>query len=178
VPQNGTDGIYNYYDMGLCGPFRTSTSENPIDNNVSGFCGMFKVPTLRNIALTAPYFHNGEFATLQDALSFYVTRDTNPENWYPTQSDGSVTKFDDLPALYGGMFGVNWEVVGSDAGYIGDVNNVEIPYNRLIGEQPALSPSELVEVIAFLCTLTDGFDPANPTAYVLPAQCPQTQSAS
>lgn len=31
---------------------------------------VFKVPTLRNIALTAPYFHDGSAATLNDALSF------------------------------------------------------------------------------------------------------------
>ena len=29
---------------------------------------VFKVPTLRNIALTAPYFHNGSAATLEDAV--------------------------------------------------------------------------------------------------------------
>lgn len=28
----------------------------------------FKVPTLRNVALTAPYFHNGQVKTLQDAV--------------------------------------------------------------------------------------------------------------
>ena len=30
---------------------------------------LFKVPTLRNIALTAPYFHNGKVKTLEDAVS-------------------------------------------------------------------------------------------------------------
>lgn len=29
---------------------------------------MFRVPTLRNIATTAPYFHNGKVATLQEAI--------------------------------------------------------------------------------------------------------------
>jgi len=29
---------------------------------------MFKVPTLRNIALTAPYFHDGDAKTLEDAV--------------------------------------------------------------------------------------------------------------
>ncbi len=33
--------------------------------------GGFKVPTLRNIALTAPYMHSGRFATLEDATEFY-----------------------------------------------------------------------------------------------------------
>jgi cytochrome c peroxidase len=33
--------------------------------------GGFKVPTLRNIALTAPYMHSGRFATLREAAEFY-----------------------------------------------------------------------------------------------------------
>ena len=32
----------------------------------------FKVPTLRNVALTAPYMHNGRFKTLADVLAFYA----------------------------------------------------------------------------------------------------------
>lgn len=32
----------------------------------------FKVPTLRNIALTAPYMHNGAFATLEEVIDFYA----------------------------------------------------------------------------------------------------------
>ena len=34
--------------------------------------GGFKVPTLRNIALTAPYMHSGRFATLEEATEFYT----------------------------------------------------------------------------------------------------------
>ncbi len=33
--------------------------------------GAFKIPTLRNIALTAPYMHNGIFQTLEEVLDFY-----------------------------------------------------------------------------------------------------------
>ncbi len=33
--------------------------------------GAFKVPTLRNIVLTAPYMHNGAFATLEEVIEFY-----------------------------------------------------------------------------------------------------------
>jgi len=33
--------------------------------------GMFKVPSLRNIALTAPYMHDGRFATLEEVLQHY-----------------------------------------------------------------------------------------------------------
>jgi cytochrome c peroxidase len=173
TPADGADGVHAYYDLGICGPFRA----DPGRNN-SGLCGQFKVPTLRNIALTAPYFHNGEFATLQDAIGFYVRRDTDPGQWYPAAGGGSVTKFDDLPALYGGQFPVDANIAGSDIGYVGNVNTGEIPYDRHTGGNPALNPAEIEDVVAFLCTLTDGYDPGNPSALTLPAQCQAAVAAS
>jgi cytochrome c peroxidase len=147
VPNNGDDK-HRYYDLGLCGPLRDDLAGN------TTLCGAFRVPTLRNVAATAPYFHNGRFATLKETLGFYVRRDTDPEQWYPRNDDGSVNKFDDLPEAYKA-----------------NVNTTEVPYNRAPGDQPALSESEIDDVVAFLCTLTDGFDPARPEAYSLPAQC-------
>jgi len=47
------------------------------DEGVGGDTGnsferyLFKVPTLRNIALTAPYMHDGRFASLEDVVEFY-----------------------------------------------------------------------------------------------------------
>ena len=35
--------------------------------------GRFRAPTLRNIALTAPYMHDGSLATLDDVVNFYST---------------------------------------------------------------------------------------------------------
>lgn len=52
---------------------------NPTDLGVGGISGVneqkgsFKVPTLRNIALTAPYMHDGRFANLNELLDFYST---------------------------------------------------------------------------------------------------------
>ena len=34
--------------------------------------GAFKVPTLRNVAQTAPYMHSGRFATLRETVAFYT----------------------------------------------------------------------------------------------------------
>ena len=51
-------------DLGL-GAVINSENEN----------GKFKVPTLRNTAVTAPYFHNGIFATLKEVMDFYNSRD-------------------------------------------------------------------------------------------------------
>jgi cytochrome c peroxidase len=166
TPTNSNDGVHAYYDLGICGPLRDNGGLND-----SGICGQFKVPTLRNIAVTAPYFHNGRFTTLKDAIGFYVRRDTNPDESFPVLQGGTTTKFDDLPALYGGQFTVTANEPGSDAGYLGNVNTSEIPYNRLIGDTPALDEREINDLITFLCTLTDGYDPGKPNAQVLPAQC-------
>lgn len=39
--------------------------------------GKFKVPTLRNVAISPPYGHNGFFKTLKDVVHFYNTRDVD-----------------------------------------------------------------------------------------------------
>ncbi|MFO1312337.1 MAG: cytochrome-c peroxidase [Burkholderiales bacterium] len=126
----------SYFDMGLCGPFREDLA-NRLD-----LCGAFKVPSLRNVARTAPYFHNGRFKTLREVVAFYVRRDTHPEEWYPRDAAGVVRKFDDLPV----QFHAN-------------VNVTEAPYNRRPGDVPALTPAEIDLVVDFLNTLTDGYTP-------------------
>ena len=83
-----------YFDLGLCGPDRTDLAAR------AALCGAFKVPTLRNVATRRVFFHNGVFTTLKDVVGFYVRRDTNPEEWYPLASNGTVLKFNDLPAEY------------------------------------------------------------------------------
>jgi len=125
-----------YFDLGLCGPTRTDLQHR------SDICGAFKVPSLRNVSVTGPYFHNGKFNTLRDVVSFYVRRDTNPEEFYPIDSNGSLRKFNDLPTQYAG-----------------NANITEVPYNRHEGDLPALSSSEIDDVVAFLSTLTDGYQP-------------------
>lgn len=37
-----------------------------------GVDGAFRVPSLRNVALTAPYMHNGLFQTLEEVVAFYA----------------------------------------------------------------------------------------------------------
>jgi cytochrome c peroxidase len=43
-----------------------------ITNNINDR-GKFKTPSLRNIFLTAPYMHDGRFATIDEVLDFYST---------------------------------------------------------------------------------------------------------
>ncbi len=66
-------------DLGLGGFLRDDfNSDSPIigDENYAEQYGNFKVPTLRNIAITPPYGHNGYFASLRDMVSFHNSRDT------------------------------------------------------------------------------------------------------
>ena len=140
VPRNTKipdDADPSFYDLGLCKqPGLDGLA--PAEFDVSSVCGAFKVPTLRNIELTAPYMHNGFFTELRDVVRFYVTRDTNPELWYPQNDDGTVRAFDDLPQRYRG-----------------NVNHEEVPYDRKLGEAPRLTDDEIDDVVAFLRTLTD-----------------------
>ena len=63
-------------------------------------CGAFKVPTLRNVALTAPYFHNGRFATLREVRALLRAARHHPEECYPLDAGGQPRKFNDLPPEY------------------------------------------------------------------------------
>lgn len=55
----------------------------------------FKVPSLRNVALTAPYMHDGRFVTLEQVLNHY------------TDNMQSSETLDDVFKLAGGKIGVN-----------------------------------------------------------------------
>jgi cytochrome c peroxidase len=122
-----------YFDLGLCGPARRDLASS------REYCGFFRAPTMRNVAVRDAFFHNGVFNSLRDVLHFYVERDIHPEKWYSRNPDGSVHKFDDLPPDYA-------DNVDRDA-----------PLDRVAGGSPALTESEIDDLIAFLKTLDDGY---------------------
>lgn len=62
-PNLNPDGL-EFIDLGL-----GKTVNDPAQN------GKFRVPTLRNVAITPPYMHNGIFKTLFNVVAFYNTRD-------------------------------------------------------------------------------------------------------
>jgi cytochrome c peroxidase len=72
---HGSTGLF---DRGLDGEFSNNgLDENPTDSGLGGTSanpadmGKFKIPTLRNVALTAPYMHDGRFQTLEEVLTHY-----------------------------------------------------------------------------------------------------------
>ena len=88
VPKNSALRLINgvsstYIDKGLA---------NREEYNETYQEGLFKIPSLRNVAVTAPYTHNGVFKTLKTMVHFYNTRDVvgaiNPDTdmpWEPSE---------------------------------------------------------------------------------------------
>jgi cytochrome c peroxidase len=120
-----------YTDLGLCGPLRSDLKDKP------EYCGLFRTPSLRNVATRQVFFHNGSLHSLTDVVRFYAERDTKPQNWYPRKADGGAAKFDDLPAAY-------WANI-----------DMQPPFGRKAGESPALSEDDIQNIVAFLKTLSD-----------------------
>ena len=127
-----------YYDMGLCGPNRTDLSDR------KSYCGLFRTPTLRNVALRDAFFHNGVFGSLREVLEFYQQRDVLPWKWYPRRPDGTIDKVNDLPDDLR-------HSLNRDAPFMG----------RFGGQLGAISDTDIDALIAFLRTLTDGYEPTD-----------------
>jgi cytochrome c peroxidase len=166
----------NYYDMGLCGPLRTDHAPGaPGIANPDPYCGLFKVPTLRNVGTRQAFFHNGVFHSLNQVVHFYNTRDTNPEYWYPeTGGSGApvanpswalfpqsvpgatVQKFNDLPVAYQGNID---EEIPLGTGEGGDNTLGSGTEPRKAGSPPVMSEQDMSDLVCFLNTLTDGYNP-------------------
>jgi cytochrome c peroxidase len=176
------DAEYAYYDLGLCGPFRpaaTDVNARPDLSATTSLCGLFKVPTLRNVAITPPYFHNGVFSDLHQVVEWYVTRDINNNtgnNPNPVAAGPGGNPYQLVGTFYTAADGTPdaYEYNDLPVRYDANVNVGEVPYTPPAfggGQAPTLSAQDIDAVVAFLCTLTDGFDPANPSLYNVPAQC-------
>ena len=63
ISQSAIDAVSRHKNANDLGLYRIT--ENPNDR------WKFRTQTLRNIALTAPYMHNGEFGTLREVIDFY-----------------------------------------------------------------------------------------------------------
>jgi cytochrome c peroxidase len=98
--------------------------------------GQFKTPTLRNVARTAPYMHNGYFKTLKGLVDFFNTRDVRPTCARPFTSEADAQQLGCWPAPE-----VPETINTTDMGHLG------------------LSDQEVDDIVAFLGTLSDGWSP-------------------
>ncbi len=63
----GLDSVGSLNEYNQLDPGRGAFTNNTLD------LGKMRAPTLRNISLTAPYMHDGRFATLDEVVDFYLT---------------------------------------------------------------------------------------------------------
>lgn len=153
----------DYRDLGVCGPLRTDHAPSA-PHAADKYCGMFKSPTLRNVATRKVFFHNGVMHSLEQVIRFYNTRDTRPELWYPTVGGtvknppdpdfptygliktqyvgGTVQKFNDLPPEYVANIDTQMPLDG-----------------RAAGSAPPMTERNITDLICFLKTLTDDYKP-------------------
>lgn len=96
VPKNPNNPFYNmptahnpqgaaYVDLGI-GQVVNAPQHN----------GKFKVPSLRNIAVSAPYFHNGVFNTLDEVIRFYNRRKVENLGQPETPTNVNIDELGDL----------------------------------------------------------------------------------
>lgn len=111
-----------FVDIGLA-----SSNALPTDENVELLKGKFRVPSLRNVAVTAPYMHNGVFKKLDTVIRFYDQHMTDSINTINPET------------------GVAWaEPEVSD-----NISTAELQDGR------KLSDAEVDALVCFLRTLTD-----------------------
>jgi cytochrome c peroxidase len=119
-----------FFDLGLCGPERTAPvlpADVAPGVTIEQFCGKFRMPSLRNVAQRPAFMHNGFFKDLREVVRFYAGRNTS-------------TVSNDLPSQYQA-----------------NVERTKPPFNRVAGTGPALTDAEINDIVAFMRTLSDGF---------------------
>lgn len=134
---------YEYHNIGV--PFNDKVKQLRADNNLPTVAdmglfkftkketdkGKFKVPTLRNIAVTGPYMHNGVFTELKTVIEFYdhftnnTVRINNPENGLAWTAPANVPEVDQ------------------------NLSSAELNANK------KLTDNDIESLVCFLSTLTD-----------------------
>ncbi|NWG75934.1 MAG: c-type cytochrome [Rubrivivax sp.] len=136
VPKNPDNPFYRLAEA------YNPAGERHVDRGLGGVVGRaseygkFKVPTVRNVEVTAPYMHNGYFTSLRAVVDFYNTRDVKPRC-----ADELVREAE---ALERGC----WPRPET----VANVNVDELGHLRL-------TEREVDDLVAFMLTLTDGWTP-------------------
>ena len=112
----------------------------------------FKTPSLRNVALTAPYGHNGAYATLEGMIRHHADPATARANW--TASDARLP---DVPWLVAGDFAIQQ-----------DMQEMARQAQALDIRPMTLSDADIADLVAFLHALT------GETALIRPMGRPET----
>ncbi len=116
----------SFRDQGLADNLHIT---NPTDRDAQR--GKFRTPTLRNVALTAPYMHNGRYQSLQEVINHYDV--------IVSSAEAGFTPMGNYPEI--------------DENIANELNFGDPNFAPALG----LSPQETNDLEAFLLTLTDGY---------------------
>ncbi len=128
----GSFSSTNFANIGL----DVTYSDNGVGALVSNSAqnGVFKIPNLKNVALTAPYMHDGRFNTLEEVVEHYNSGIKANTNLNPRLFKNKLSEFE--------LFQLEEQNGGQNLGPVVPV--------RL-----GLNPDEKTALVAFLKTLTD-----------------------
>lgn len=141
VPRNpaiAANANPDFFDVGLCGPIRPRPVVPMQWREKLGsesLCGQFRTTSLRNVAERPSFMHNGVFTNLMDVMRFYASRNSQPKKWY-----GPKGIPNDLPPQY-----------------LSNLERTIPPFNRKPTEGDALTEAEMADIVAFMQTLSDGY---------------------
>lgn len=130
---------YHYYNLGVPenGALRAANGVTEADTGLAAHPdaggtdetrGRYRTPTLRNVAVTAPYMHNGVFEDLRSVILFYNSYNTRSEKRKINPETGAPFGPPEVP-----------ENIAMDK----------------LTEGPALEDQRIDALVAFLKTLTD-----------------------
>jgi cytochrome c peroxidase len=113
----------------------------PLDNGRAEVTGLtadryaFRTPPLRNVAMTAPYFHNGSFTTLEGAVRHYINVARSLVEYDKNQLPAAFQ-----PSVHDGM--AVW-------------NDLLLTRDVLVADTLRLTDGEVGDLMAFMDALTD-----------------------
>jgi len=113
MPKKYNPAGKNFVDLGLGAMLAANGDPNAGIPNATAQKqnGKFKIPSLRNCAVTPPYEHNGVFRTLKEVVMFNNTRDVMGAGWPPPEVPENVHRHMPMAPGFFGMLGLtNQEV--------------------------------------------------------------------
>lgn len=131
----------SYARLTQLGQFTNPYLEAGGETRFLGADGAFKIPGLRNVALTAPYFHNGGESTLEDVIDFYF-RGGNFREFKVTGNDDTDHPVQGFDAARRNQVGI------SGLGVLTGPN-----FNQ--GNQAQLDAADKAKLVALMKAMTD-----------------------
>lgn len=140
---------FNYFNIGTpVNPMNQSgnptadeglgdSSRDPVIPDATPEKGKFRTPTLRNVALTAPYMHNGVYDTLEDVIRHY---DITVSNYLDEPAFVEANSPQDVPEVTTNIAEELKEALGLD-------------------NDPSDGITDYEDLENFMLTLTDGYTP-------------------